>query len=280
MTVLGLLTLFLVYRLATAPISIEIFWLILLFLVTIVILGYVSYWTLSAVLMRYRIEPGQLVISWGFVRQVIPFSRIEGLIAGEQLPGARAINGLSWPGYHIAKGEVDGLGSAILYSTHRSAAELLYIVTGDHAYGISPANRDAFRQALDAEVSPSLASGQTQVVRYVGPLRLGIWHDRGAMLIAFGAIAVNLVLFGYVLYHYPELPDLLPLHFNLRGEVDFVGPRQDVLRLPAIALGLFALDFAGALVLYLRERFAAYFVLAIGFLVQAMFWVATTRIVF
>ncbi|GIW06138.1 MAG: hypothetical protein KatS3mg060_0943 [Dehalococcoidia bacterium] len=51
-------------------------------------------------------------------------------------------------------------------------------------------------------------------------------------------------------------------------------------RLPAIALALFAINFVAAAVLYARERVAAYVVLSTGLLVQAMFWVATTRIVY
>jgi hypothetical protein len=197
-----------------------------------------------------------------------------------------------WPGNAAGRATVEGIGQVLIYATYRRPDQLLYVRTPETAYGIAPADVRGFHDAIEQRIQPSddaTESGpltirsltlKLETIHYAGPLRLGIFHDAIAMAITAIAIVVNLAMFGYVFLAYPTLPDLLPLHFNLLGEVDFIGPRSDVFRLPGIALGLFALNFGAAVVLYLRERVAAYVVLATGLAVQAMFWVATTRIVY
>src|SRR3954470_3648446 len=52
-------------------------------------------------------------------------------------------------------------------------------------------------------------------------------------------IAVMIVFTAIV---YPQLPDVIPLHWNSRGDIDGYGPRmQAALLLPVISLGLWAL---------------------------------------
>lgn len=49
-------------------------------------------------------------------------------------------------------------------------------------------------------------------------------------------IALGLVLlpFAYALYLYPTLPNKIPMHFNLKGEVDGWGSKESIYLLPAI----------------------------------------------
>ena len=49
-------------------------------------------------------------------------------------------------------------------------------------------------------------------------------------------IAIGLVLipFAYAIYLYPTLPNKIPMHFNLKGEVDGWGSRESIYLLPAI----------------------------------------------
>ncbi len=62
--------------------------------------------------------------------------------------------------------------------------------------------------------------------------------DRLLNLIAFAAMAG---LLGYTLWVYPQLPDRIPIHFNLRGEPDDYGSKIIFLILPGIALALYGL---------------------------------------
>ena len=62
--------------------------------------------------------------------------------------------------------------------------------------------------------------------------------DRLLSLIAFATVAG---LLGYSIWVYPQLPDRIPIHFNLRGEPDDYGPKSIFLILPGIALALYGL---------------------------------------
>ncbi len=70
------------------------------------------------------------------------------------------------------------------------------------------------------------------------------------------------------------------MHFTVLGEVDIIGFRAEVLKLPAMAFVVFASNLAFAVVLHAKERVAAYLCLVAAFFVQVVFWVATTRIVY
>ncbi|MCS6801296.1 MAG: PH domain-containing protein [Chloroflexota bacterium] len=284
--------LLIVYRITVTPPSLELFWLVLILLALGGVGSLFAYWAMSALLLTYELNDRALIIRWGLAHQVIPLERISGVIAGAERPPPTRFSGVRWPGNAAGRAFVEGIGHVLIYATYRTPSQLLYIQTPSVSYGIAPADVHAFQEALQRRLPPPAPSDnsgpltirsltrQLQTIRYAGPLKIGMLHDAVAMGVTVLALVANAALFGYVLYYYPTLPDLLPLHFNLLGEVDFIGPRGDVFRLPAIALGLFALNFTAATVLYARERLAAYIVLSTGLLVQAIFWVATTRIVY
>ncbi|HYD91359.1 MAG TPA: DUF1648 domain-containing protein [Flavobacterium sp.] len=53
-----------------------------------------------------------------------------------------------------------------------------------------------------------------------------------------GGIAL-LLLWALVIYFYPKLPDIVPIHFNFNGEADGFGDRQTMFLLPVIGTLLF-----------------------------------------
>lgn len=280
LTALSAPALFVIFRLITAPLSFETFTLGAILLVILIGAACFIYWTAAAATLTYQFDRNAFTIRWGFIRQVVPLTAITAVTAGTEVTLPRRISGIRWPGYCVGRAMIDGIGPVLFYSTHRRPNELLIVQTADLSFAISPADLSAFLTTIDRAVAQEPDQYVIQRVQYLGPLRLGIWHDRPALAIALTALLIDLVLFGYVLYFYPSLPDLLPLHFNVLGEADFIGPRQDVLRLPFIPLALFVANFAVATALHVRERLAAYLVLGVGLVVQAMFWVATARIVF
>ena len=280
------------YRLTVTPPSIELFWLIMFLFGAVAVGSLFAYWALAALFLRYELNDRALVIRWGLAHQVIPLERITGVAYGFEQPAPQRISGVRWPGHTAGRAFVEGIGQVLIYATYRTSDQLLYVMTPGTAYAIAPADVRGFHDALVSRLTPREngdASGpltirsltlRLETIHYAGPLKLAIVHDAVAIAITALALVTNAALFGYVFYYFPTLPDLLPLHFNLLGEVDFIGPRSDVFRLPAIALALFAINLTAAAALYARERLAAYVVLGTGLLVQAMFWVATTRIVY
>ncbi|MEY3577743.1 MAG: hypothetical protein RL394_1328, partial [Bacteroidota bacterium] len=48
------------------------------------------------------------------------------------------------------------------------------------------------------------------------------------------ALGLAVLPFVYAFYLYPTLPNKIPMHFNLKGEVDGWGSRESIYLLPAI----------------------------------------------
>ena len=62
------------------------------------------------------------------------------------------------------------------------------------------------------------------------------WHA------VLAALALGLASLGYALFLYPHLPELIPIHWNIRGEVDGWAPKSWAVYLnPGITLVLIAL---------------------------------------
>ncbi len=94
------------------------------------------------------------------------------------------------------------------------------------------------------------------------------------------ASLVGLVaLVGYVTIWLPNLPPILPLHYNGLGSVDLIGPRSDLYKMAGIGAIVFLTDLALAAVIHRQERWAALTLLGASVLVQIMLIVATINLV-
>lgn len=279
---LGMLALsFLFVRhLLQTPISIISLGLGAVSVLTAVAAALFGYWTFGCLRLKYALNEGNLIIRWGPTRHVVPVSLIERAFAGDEAEARFKVRGLNWTGYHVGWSRLSSIDKVIFYSTHRSPRELVYIVTPGLSYGISPPNPRAFMSEL-REMKQRLSGPQPKpkIERWF-VLRLPVWKDRYAHFVMLAGFAVNVALFAYVTYYFPSLPELLPMHFTVLGEVDLIGVRMEVLKLPAMAFFVFASNLAAFLVLHARERVAAYLCLVAGVFVQVVFWVATVRIVY
>lgn len=60
-------------------------------------------------------------------------------------------------------------------------------------------------------------------------------------LLEFAALLGLMIFFGYVIYHFPKLPESIPSHFNGAGQPDEYSGKSTFWLLPAIALFIYAL---------------------------------------
>jgi len=107
---------------------------------------------------------------------------------------------------------------------------------------------------------------------------LPFWQERAYQALLLLALLGNLAIFAYVSFRYPFLPPVLPLHYNILGEIDFLGTRAETFKIPGIGTGVLLVNLALGLVLHPRERLAATLLLATSVLVQVVLLVATISI--
>jgi hypothetical protein len=231
--------------------------LVILSLPLLVLLGYLVYGLLN---LRYQLHRNALTIVWGATQHVIPMGNIREVVRGKDLGEEIRVRGVSWPGYLVGPGQVEGIGRTLFYATEPVAGQLL-VVTPTLAYGISPANADGFLDAF--EIRHHMGPIQLLSYEHRQPeiLSWPIWGDRLAHLLLALGLGTNLILFAYHSWRYPALG------------------QADVFRLPAIGLvALIANSSLGTLI-HGRQRVGAYLLWGGAIAVQFLSWLVALNII-
>jgi hypothetical protein len=276
--VLVLASLGLLWLLTAQPISVFSFFMALGALTGGALVVALGYWTLGFYTLRYRVDRNGIVITWGAIRQVIPTANIERLAPGVELAPGTRLRGFMWPGYYIGSGHDSEKGPVLCYAT-RPRAEQLLVVTPTLTYAISPRDPAAFEleYELRSRLGPTVALTQgTSLARIA---RLPLWRDRWLWVLLGLMALANVLLFGYVFWQYPYLPELLPLHFGIQGQVDRIGERNELFLLPIIGLVVSVVNVLFGSLIHVRERLGTYMLWASALAVQILLWLATANII-
>ena len=73
--------------------------------------------------------------------------------------------------------------------------------------------------------------------------RIKVPYEQIDLLVELLNITLLILIWGYTLVNYLDLPETIPTHFNAKGEADDFGHKATVWILPAIATFLFAVMF-------------------------------------
>ncbi len=220
-----------------------------------------AYWTYSLGTLRYTLDRNALTITWGDIRQMVPMSQIERLVPGRELPNPH-VAGVSWLGHHIGHADIDGgIGDTLFYSTHRTPADLLYIVTANQSYAVSIEDEVAFAEAVQAQqrLGSLVSVPQTPDRLYLAAQPF--WEDRTAQMLAVAAFAMFFAMFGYVYQQYPGLPESIALSFPHLNGVTRVASKDELLKLPMTGVGLLLLNLGLGFVAHSWERMVGYVLL-------------------
>ncbi len=242
------------------------------------LLAVIGYWLYGLARSAYTLDRNALVIHWGPVEHVIPSGKIERVLTGDEVEERiRLRSGGVWPGHYVGSGDGPGEGPTLFYST-APPQDQVYVVTSGLTYGISPTDREVFLKSFRErwEMGPTQAVEQSS--RRPGFLDWIIWQDRlGLGLLATGLLAL-LALVGLLCYHFPVLPLLVPLHFDVTGVPDRLGPRGQIFTVPLVGLVVLLFNLLLGGLAYRRGRMVSYLLWGGAILVQALMWVAAIGI--
>ena len=256
-----ILTAALAVRGATQPVALGVIPLYIVASVFFFIGVLFAYWTYSLGTMRYVLDRNMLTVTWGDIRQLVPMSQIERLVPGRELP-APHVAGVSWLGHHVGRAEVEGgIGDTLFYSTHRSADDLLYVVTAHGAYALSVEDEVAFAEAVQAQQRLGSLVAVPQAPDRLYLAAQPFWEDRTAQVLAFAAFATFFAMFAYIYRQYPNLPASIPLSFPQLSGVTRIGSKSDLLKLPAVGIVLLLANLALGFVAHSWERMVGYVLL-------------------
>ena len=154
-------------------------------------------------------------------------------------------------------GELPEAGLTLFYASAPLQNQII-LITPTLSYAISPVDMAGFIESIKAryELGPTQAIEQTTThpAFYDWPL----WRDRVAHGLLIAAATLCILLFGLVAFRFPDLPDVIPLHYTITGLVDRRGAATQAFILPLIGLlALGANTLLGGL-FYRREQMASY----------------------
>lgn len=111
------------------------------------------------------------------------------------------------------------------------------------------------------------------------PVRRPVWTDGWCVALFLGAIALDGGLALALWRGFDSFPELVPMHFSVYGDVDIIGPKSDLYRLPLIGVVVWAVNGILALSLPERDRPLARTALGFSLGVVTLFCLAAWRIV-
>lgn len=229
--------------------------LVVLSLPLLALLGYLVYGLFN---LRYQLHRDALTIVWGATQQIIPMGSIREVVRGEDWGEEIKVRGVSWPGYLVGRGQIEGIGPTLFYATEPLARQLL-VVTPTLAYSISPADPDGFLDAFEIRQHMGPIRLLPHEHRQSGFLSWPIWRDRLAHLLLVLGLGANLILFAYLCWRYSS--------------------RTEVFKLPAIGLIAQIANSSLGILIHRRQRVGAYLLLGGAIAVQLLFWLAALNII-
>lgn len=225
----------LVIWMSRRPIDSIKFALIVLIVLSVPLILHLAYRTWAAFTLDYWLDRNAITVKWASSRQIIPLDDVQRIIrSGVDSLGGSGL--LEWPAPYLGgSGRALGLLNIVMLAT-RPLSECLLLETGDTVYALSPADEDGFLTAM--QVRHKL--GPVTEVQAVA-VRSSLW-DRtagadpmGALLVGAG-LAGMLVLFGFLMLGFQDLPDALAFHYNASGQPDVVREKGALFLLPSIGL--------------------------------------------
>ena len=273
--VLGL-DLLLVALVRAAPLAFPTFIFICLLIASVPVLVWIVYRCYGLARARYVLSRNALVVEWGGRREVIPMELIGEVRAGADHAGQLRPSGITWPGGGVGWAAVPDLGEVeFLAAAEQPGLILIHYPNGWLA--ISPADSQTFLQSFAELHAEGVEDHIEPESMRPGFEQWSLWRDRIALgLILVGGASV-LLLVGYLLAIFPQLPPEIALHFNAHGQPDRFGAPAGLFLLPVIAGIAWTLNTLGGLWLHRREteRAGAYLLFSATVFVQALVWVAT-----
>lgn len=73
--------------------------------------------------------------------------------------------------------------------------------------------------------------------------KIEVPYEQSDLLVDMINITLLLLIWGFTFVHYSDLPETIPIHFNVNGDADGFGHRATIWLLPAIATFTFLLMF-------------------------------------
>jgi hypothetical protein len=259
------------------PVTLELYWQLVAFLVLLLLAGALAYRAAAAFTLGYELDRNGLYIVWLGNRAVVPLDQIQSVDLGvvpARIPW-RPIQGI---GYYWGQGRMEDGRRLHLFAT-QPPQRCLFINTRDEVYAISPEGHEVFVQ--DLEQRRNLGATQTLAPSFA-PSRMflySFWNDSTVRGLLIAAFVLNLVVLGVLMARYSTLAPVLRMRFDPATQVADLRPRHQILFLPLAAFGLTLVNIGLGILVYQRQQLCARLLQGASLIVQILFGIAMLTII-
>ncbi len=236
-----------------------------------------GYWLWNFIHASYELDRNALVIHWGNYEQQIPLGEVRQVLRGSELEDLRFSGVVRWPGYCVGWGESPATGPIHFYAS-RSLDEQILVVLEERAYALSPADPEAFLEALEErrEMGPTQALEFN--TRRPNFYAWELWRDPWALLPLSISLLLLILAVGLLTLRYPTLPSQIVLQFDTQGQPLLTAQRSRIFYLALVGAVFLLVNGIVGVLLYRRWRIVSYF-LWIGLVIlQTSLWIAILTI--
>ena len=175
--------------------------------------------------MNFKIRENTFSVNFGFSKREIPYSTIKDVKLSKTTLLFRLF-GASWPGLHWGLYTAKDIGKVWVYSTKMSGEFVLIELVDGNKIIVSPENSEQLYTELNNKRNmfeksiTVLASDSSKRLVY-----LQVASVAGAFF----------VFLGYLLWIYPTLPEIIPVHFDLNMIPNRWGHKSELFIIAGIA---------------------------------------------
>lgn len=197
------------------------------------LLLHLLYRSWAALTLEYWVDRNAVTIRWANTRQVIPLDEIRRIVFGGLQDMSQPAR-IDWPADHLRSTQALGPLDVRLLAS-QPLEKCLLLETGNGLFAISPADQDAFVDAVQERY-------QMEAVRptVMGEVHSSLFgpvfqHRAGWILLGVGFIGA-LALIGLLMVRYPILPDEMVFGYSSDGLPLSIRGKSSLFLLPAIGI--------------------------------------------
>jgi len=175
--------------------------------------------------MNFKIQESMFSVNFGFSKRKIPYSTIRDVKLTKTTLLFR-IFGASWPGLHWGLYNAKDVGKVWVYSTKMTGEFVVIELVDDNKIAVSAENSEELYKELNNQRN---RFGTSKTVDGFGQSKRLVYLQVASVATAF------FVFLGYLLWIYPALPEIIPVHFNFNMIPNRWGNKSELFIIAGIA---------------------------------------------
>jgi hypothetical protein len=177
--------------------------------------------------MSYKLGENDLTVNFGLSKRRIPYASISTVQLSHTTLQLRLF-GASWPGLHWGLYKAKDVGNVWVYSTKMKGDFVLITLVDRKKIAISPEDPKTFSDVINAWKSKFGTASLSEVEKFE--------TSRKVVYAQVLAVAAAFVVFlSYLLWIYPSLPEIIPVHFDINWNPNRWGHKSELFIVAGIA---------------------------------------------